>query len=119
MGKAASAVKSQREALRMACESVKEALRIAAGRGWRLVGAYLVGSRARGDYTVESDVDVVLVVEGVEGLNALERLEAFKEALRPNVELRVYTPLEWMGGGVWMAELRREAKPLLEACKES
>ncbi|MCE4611063.1 MAG: nucleotidyltransferase domain-containing protein [Desulfurococcales archaeon] len=118
MGKAASAVRSQREALRMACESVKEASRIAMARGWRLVGAYLVGSRARGDYTVESDVDVVLVIEGVEGLNALERLEAFKEALRPNVELRVYATSEWTGDDIWMSVLRREAKFLLGVCKE-
>ncbi len=116
MGKAASAVRSQREALGLACEAVRDAESIAAGRGWRLVGAYLVGSRARGDYTVESDVDVVLVVEGVEDLGVLERLEAFKEALKPNVELRVYTPSEWSSGGVWMAELRREAVPLLELC---
>ncbi|MGB9704946.1 MAG: nucleotidyltransferase domain-containing protein [Pyrobaculum sp.] len=117
MGKAKSALKSQEEALARARAVVEKAASICAERGWRLAGAYLVGSRARGDYTADSDVDLVLVVEGVKGLNALERLEAFKEALAPGVEIRVYTPEEWMGDGVWMRSLRKEAKPLWDSFK--
>ncbi len=117
MGKAVSALESQRRALRLACEAVKEANRIAEKQGWRLVEAYLVGSRARGDYTIESDIDIVLVVKGVDHLNVLERLDAFRGILKPGVEIRVYTPLEWSRDSVWMRELRKEARPLLKACE--
>jgi len=58
--------------------------------GWEFTGVHLVGSRARGDYLVDSDVDVVLVVRGVKNLNALDRLEAFKDFLEPGLDLRVY-----------------------------
>jgi len=54
----------------------------------------------------------VLVVEGAERLNALQRLELFKDALEPGVDLFVYTQDEWRRDSPWMLELRREAVPL-------
>jgi len=112
MGKAKSALKSQEAALARARAFVKKAREVAERAGLRVVAAYLVGSRARGDYTEESDIDVVLVVEGAERLNALQRLELFKDALEPGIDLFVYTPDEWRRNSPWMSELRREAVPL-------
>jgi len=112
MGKAKSALKSQEAALARARAFAKKAREVAERAGFRVVAAYLVGSRARGDYTEESDIDVVLVVEGAERLNALQRLELFKDALEPGVDLFVYTPDEWRRDSSWMLELRREAVPL-------
>ncbi|RFA96077.1 nucleotidyltransferase domain-containing protein [Pyrobaculum aerophilum] len=112
MGKAKSALKSQTRALELARSAVNSAVSICRARGCKIAAAYLVGSRAREDYREDSDIDLVLIVEGVEGLNALQRLELFKEALQPNVELRVYTPSEWHSDSPWMRELRREALPL-------
>ncbi|MGC9149428.1 MAG: nucleotidyltransferase domain-containing protein [Sulfolobales archaeon] len=110
MGKAVSALKSQEKALEKARRVVEKARLICLSRGWRLAASYLVGSRARGDYTVESDVDIVLVVDGVDKLNRLERLEAFKEALEPGVDLFIYTSNEWCSEeSVWIRELRKEA----------
>ncbi|MEL9990070.1 MAG: nucleotidyltransferase domain-containing protein [Thermoproteus sp.] len=80
--------------------------------GVEILGAYLVGSRARGDYLEDSDVDVVLVVRGVEGLDALRRVELFVEALEPGVEYLVFTPEEWQSPRVWISQMRDEAKPL-------
>jgi len=77
MGKAKSALKSQEAALARARAFAKKAREVAERAGFRVVAAYLVVSRARGDYTEESDIDVVLVVEGAERLNALQRLELF------------------------------------------
>jgi len=110
MGKAISALKSQEMALEKARKVVEKAKIICLNRGWRLIASYLVGSRARGDYTVESDVDMVLVVDGLEKMNRLERLEAFKYALEPGVDLFIYTPSEWFGEeSVWIKELKKEA----------
>ncbi|MEM1637248.1 MAG: nucleotidyltransferase domain-containing protein [Pyrobaculum sp.] len=112
MCKAKSALRSQPEAVRRACAFLEKARLLAKKAGVEVEGAYLVGSRARGDYLEDSDVDVVLIVRGVEGLDALRRMELFTEALEPGVEFFVYTPEEWAGGGLWMAQLRREAVPL-------
>jgi predicted nucleotidyltransferase len=79
VGKAASALRSQ-----------ERAWATAASLGLSLAGAYLVGSRARGDYLVDSDVDLVLVLRGVKGLKPIERLRIFIDLLEPGVELRVY-----------------------------
>jgi len=110
VGKALSALKSQEEALIKAKKVVEKAKTVCSRNGWGLVGAYLVGSRARGDYVTESDIDIVLVVRGIEKLNTLERLTMFKEVLEPGVELFVYTPEEWLSSeSLWIIELRREA----------
>jgi predicted nucleotidyltransferase len=114
MGKGASALRSQREALEAALRVAASIKRICEEKGYRLAGVYLVGSRARGDYTVESDVDIVAVVEGVESLNPLERLEAFKDALEPRVDLIVYSLEEWeREESAWLRSLKREAVRLL------
>ena len=116
MGKAKSALRSQEEALRRACRFADRAREAAARAGLELVAAYLVGSRARGDYTEESDVDVVLVVKGAGRLNALQRAEVFADVLEPGMELFVYAPEEWERGGAWIGELKKEAVPLAALC---
>jgi len=60
---------------------------------------------------VESDVDVVLAIRGVEGLNVLDRLR-LANVLEPNVDLLILSPDEWCGDSPWAAVLRREAMQL-------
>lgn len=64
MGKVTSALRSQEIALERVRMFSSKARARCAELGWELVGVYLVGSRARGDYLADSDVDVVLVVKG-------------------------------------------------------
>ena len=105
MGKARSALRSQAEALRRARSFVEKASRML-----DVVEAYIVGSRARGDYLDVSDVDVVILARGVEGLNSLERLELLAGIAEPNVEYLVYTPREWREARTaWIRELKKEA----------
>jgi len=54
----------------------------------------LVGSRARGDYLDESDIDVVLIIDGVQGMNRLQRIELLSRALKPGIDLLIYTSEE-------------------------
>ncbi|MEM4062260.1 MAG: nucleotidyltransferase domain-containing protein [Desulfurococcaceae archaeon] len=113
MGKAKSAVESQREALRKALEFVREVRVRLRDYGFTVREAYIVGSRARGDYTDESDVDIALVVDGVEELNILERLSLIKDLMKPKIDVRVYSTKEWYSeSSAWIRELRKEAKPL-------
>jgi len=114
MDRAASALRSQEEALRTAMEFARRAEKLCRELGLELVAAYLVGSRARGDYRVDSDIDIVLVVRGVEGLDQLQRIEIFSRLLLEvpgPIEYRVYTPGEWSSDtSLWIKELREEAK---------
>lgn len=112
MGRAESALKSQEKALdtiRGFMKDVEETCRM---HQLKLVEAYIVGSRARGDYTEESDIDIVLIVEGVENMNMLQRLTLFKETLKPGIDLKIYTKKEWESNLTWIKEHRREAKPI-------
>jgi len=113
VGKAASAMRSQERALARAVHFARKARARASSLGLDFVGAYLVGSRARGDYLVDSDVDLVLVLRGVKGLNLIERLRLFSDVLEPGLELRVYDCEEWESGdSAWMKRLREEAVEL-------
>ncbi len=108
MGKAASALRSQEAALRKARSFIERVSGVV-----RLVEAYLIGSRARGDYLEDSDIDLVLIVEGVDQLNQKQRVELLSEYAEPGVEYRVYTPVEWYGeASLWIREVKREAKLL-------
>ena len=114
MGKAASAVRSQREAMERAVRIASRLAGICESLGLRVEGVYVIGSRARGDYTVESDLDLAIVVEGVEGMNALERMELVKEALEPGTDMIVYSLREWAEeGSTWVKEVKREAVKIL------
>ena len=55
--------------------------------GLKLIEAYLVGSRAGGDYVDESDIDGVLMIDGVQGMNRLQRIEPLSKTLRPGIDL--------------------------------
>ncbi len=112
MVKALSALRSQEEALARARRLVGRAEARCRELGVGLVAAYIVGSRARGDYTAHSDVDLVLVVRDVRDVNPLDRLHMFMDLLEPGVELRVYDVEEWNSDDVWARELRREAVEL-------
>ncbi|MFP3303713.1 MAG: nucleotidyltransferase domain-containing protein, partial [Caldivirga sp.] len=81
MGKAKSALESQVRMLRRALEFVsKVKSRI------NLIDVYVVGSRARGDYRDDSDIDIVIISNDVEGLNHLRRRELLTDLLEPGIE---------------------------------
>jgi predicted nucleotidyltransferase len=106
-------MRSQKRALARAVAFAKKARARASSLGLDFVGAYLVGSRARGDYLVDSDVDLILVLRGVKGLDPIERLRLFSDVLEPGLELRVYDFEEWEGGdSAWMKRLKEEAVEL-------
>mgnify|MGYP000054496112 CR=1 FL=1 len=110
MGKAVSALRSQEIALERAKKFTRRVKVRCKELGWEFIGVYLVGSRARGDYFVDSDIDLVLVVRGVRNLNVINRLEVLKDLLEPGIDLRVYDVEEWLSEeSIWVIELRREA----------
>ncbi|MET1159584.1 MAG: nucleotidyltransferase domain-containing protein [Thermoprotei archaeon] len=117
MDKAVSAIRSQEKALETARKFALEAKRVCEKHGYRLTSAYLVGSRARGDYRVDSDIDIVLVVENIDGLDVIDRMKLFSEILfrvRGNIDYRVYSRREWESEEtLWIKELKKEAKRIL------
>lgn len=103
-------MKSQVEALERARRFVERAAARCRELGIGFEAAYLVGSRARGDYVEHSDTDVVLVLRGVRGLDVISRLRMFADLLEPGIDLRVYDVEEWLSDeSAWIRELRREA----------
>lgn len=112
MGKAASAVKSQKEMVLRAKKFVDSVDKICRARGLKLVEVYVVGSRARGDYLEDSDIDLVLVIEGVEKLNQLERKLMFKDVVVGGVDFTILSPVEWTSNSPIIEMMRREAIPL-------
>lgn len=81
--------------------------------GFTLRNAYIIGSRARGDYTEESDIDIVLVIDEVKTLNTLERLNLIKDMLKPKLNVIVYSTEDWCKEiSLWIKELKKEAVPI-------
>ena len=94
---------------------MRRALRFARRASERLgvEAVYLVGSRARGDYLDDSDIDVVIVARNVRKLNMKERLLLLADVAEPGVDYLVYDAEEWeKGATAWIRQLRREAKRL-------
>ena len=77
---------------------LKEAL--ASRYGERLKGLYLYGSYARGDFTADSDVDLLIALEGeVRPTREIDRLSAVVAdiCLRYDLLIAVYpVPVEWV-----------------------
>jgi len=49
----------------------------------------------------------------VKNVDVITRLEAFKDALEPGIDPRVYDIEEWLSDSIaWIGELRREAVKL-------
>ncbi|MEB3779700.1 MAG: nucleotidyltransferase domain-containing protein [Desulfurococcales archaeon] len=115
MGRAASAARSQEEMIRRALKFARKA-----GERLSVEAVYIVGSRARGDYLDESDIDIVIVAHGVKKLNMKERLTLLADIAEPGVDYLVYDVEEWeTGATAWIRQLRREAKKLpLDAIDE-
>jgi len=110
VGKAVSALKSQREALAKAKRFLEKALVRCREIGIEFIGLYIVGSRARGDYTIYSDIDLVLVLKNIKNLNTIERIYLFKDLLEPGIELRIYDADEWFSNDIlWIVEMKKEA----------
>jgi hypothetical protein len=79
----------------------------------RVLEVYVVGSRARGDYRDDSDIDLVIISNDVEGLNQLRRRELLIDLLEPGFEFFIYTEREWNEPPMtWIRQLRREARRL-------
>lgn len=57
---------------------------------------YLFGSYARGDHTIESDVDIVIVCECFEGMKYTDRVEFIRTKLPRDIgfDIIVLTPKE-------------------------
>ena len=112
MGKAISAIRSQKEMVIRAFKFVKKVMKICDERGLKLVNVYVVGSRARGDYLDISDIDLVLIIEGVENLDQVERKTLFKDVIEGGVDFIILSPKEWLKDSVIINSLRSEAIPL-------
>lgn len=113
MGKTISALRSQEKILSRVRKFIEDVKEICISKGLTFKGAYLVGSRARGDYLEDSDADLILLVDGVDELNRIERLKLFSEALAPMIEFTIYTTAEWFEGeSIWISELKKEAVKL-------
>ncbi len=105
MGRAVSALRSQEEMLKAARRFIEKAAEIL-----DVVEAYIVGSRARGDYLDTSDIDIVIIARRVENLNQKQRIMMLADLAEPGVDYRVYTPEEWYSGkSTWIKEMRKEA----------
>ncbi|QOJ79257.1 nucleotidyltransferase domain-containing protein [Infirmifilum lucidum] len=108
MGKAASAVKSQAAMLKRAkafVEKLKEEFKIEE--------VYVVGSRARGDYLEDSDIDLVIICDEMKGVRYIDRLNMMSKYLEPGVEFLVLTREEWeKSTSPYMLEMKKEARRL-------
>lgn len=114
MDKAKSALESQREMLRRAKRFADRARAV-----YKIDEIYVVGSRARGDYLEDSDIDLVVICDEMKGVRYIERLEKFAEFLEPGVEIIVLTREEWESSkSPYIAEMRREAKRLDELLRQ-
>jgi uncharacterized protein len=80
--------------------------RLAAER--KLVAAFVVGSVARGDFNVWSDVDVVVVADNLPG-RAPDRVQALGELAPPRVQPIGFTPQEFRAAHTKGNPLVREA----------
>jgi predicted nucleotidyltransferase len=86
------------EAVEQGLVELKEAL--ASRYGERLKGLYLYGSYARGDFTADSDVDLLIALEGQ--VKPTREIDGLSEVvadicLRHDLLLSVYpVPAEWL-----------------------
>jgi len=112
MGKAISAIRSQKEMVIRAFKFVKKVMKICDERGLKLIDVYVIGSRARGDYLDVSDIDLVLIIEGVEDLDQIARKTLFKDAIEGGVDFIILSPKEWLKDSVIINSLKSEAVPL-------
>ncbi|WP_338602586.1 nucleotidyltransferase domain-containing protein [Sulfolobus tengchongensis] len=58
------------------------------------VSVVLYGSYARGDFNLWSDIDVIVISEGFEGIRFLDRYDLL--GIREGFEIKPYTPREFM-----------------------
>jgi len=112
MDKAKTTIKRQKEAMKNLKKFLEKAAIECNKKGLKLEKAYLIGSRARGDYLENSDIDIILIIKGVENLNTLQRLQIIKNILTPNIEPRIYTPKEWTKNTTWLKQIKKEAKQI-------
>ncbi|AWR95199.1 nucleotidyltransferase domain-containing protein [Acidianus brierleyi] len=115
MGKAKSAIDSQREMIKRAKEFIEDVK-----KEIRIENVYIVGSRARGDYLDKSDIDLVIISRDFEGMKYTKRLEMLSKYIRPGLEFFAYTPEEWNNSSsLYVKEMKKEAKRLDEIITEN
>ncbi|MGC8570736.1 nucleotidyltransferase domain-containing protein [Caldivirga sp.] len=108
MGKAKSALESQREMLRRVMEFISDV-----AKEINIEGVFIVGSRARGDYLETSDIDVVIVSSDFRRMNYVERLKKLSQYRRPGIDPFPYTPEEWENPQIlYLVQMKNEAKRL-------
>jgi predicted nucleotidyltransferase len=113
MGKAISAINSQKIMLKRAKRFIEKLK-----RDFKIDGVYVVGSRARGDYLEDSDIDLVIICNEMKGLRYIERLEKISKYAEPKIEFFVYTKDEWQNSNsLYITEMKKEAKRLEEMLK--
>ena len=89
-------VRLPRERLEKWLEAVESVKNLALRASERLGGATIIlhGSYARGDFNLWSDIDVIIVSRGFQGLRILDRIDLIAEALQPRIEPIAMTPGE-------------------------
>ena len=111
--KAKSAIKSQKELLKKAIEiinNIKKEINI--------IDAYVVGSRARGDYLDTSDLDLVIISDDFKNLRYIERLEKLYKYSKGDIEFFAFTKEEWDNPkSLFIINMKKEAKKLEELLK--
>jgi uncharacterized protein len=70
--------------------------------------AVVFGSVARGDFNLWSDVDLLVIADGIRG-NPLERMEALGPR-PPKVQLVAWSPEEWRAQSARANPIAREAR---------
>ncbi len=99
--------------VRAALDELKEAL--ADLYGERLAGVYLYGSYARGDFTEDSDIDLLIAIEGdVQSTREMDRISEARSdiCLRYNLLIATYpVPAHWIleRQNPFFENVRREA----------
>ncbi|MEO0248011.1 MAG: nucleotidyltransferase domain-containing protein [candidate division WOR-3 bacterium] len=64
-------------------------------RGEELEFMVLFGSMARGDWSLESDYDLLVGLRGEDGKRLIDRLEEFSSLVEGNIEVFPYSRSEW------------------------
>ena len=80
---------------RRAIEVAREIVEYLKRKGINVEKIILFGSRARGDYLIDSDYDFIIISKDFEGIPFAKRIQLVLEATRENVDAICLTPEEF------------------------